>query len=167
MEPAAEVIRRSFATVASRFSLTRENCPGNGAFITAERLKGIIEAGARLFCAFVKSDAPAEGAASCGAPLCGPLAGCVLAKKKNEEIWRLEKIAVLPDYRRQGCGSALLAHAEAYIKEQGGSKISISIIARHDELRRWYEKAGFGVTGCKTFASVPFTVCCMEKSLRP
>jgi len=34
----ADVIRRSFATVAHEFGLTKENCPGHTSFITDERL---------------------------------------------------------------------------------------------------------------------------------
>ena len=34
----ADVIRQSFATVASDMNLTRENCPGHTSFITNERL---------------------------------------------------------------------------------------------------------------------------------
>lgn len=146
---AVGIIRRAFAPVAARFGLTQENCPGNGAFITEERLRRSLSGKARLFAVYHA----------------GIAAGCIIAKRKDREAWYLEKAAVLPEFRRRGLGSALLDAAQAYIMEEGGLRIRIGIIAANDELRLWYEKAGFLVTGLKDFPTLPFTVCYMKKTL--
>ncbi|MDR0248644.1 MAG: hypothetical protein LBI44_03160 [Oscillospiraceae bacterium] len=41
----ADVIRKSFATVAQDFGFTRDNCPGHIGFITDERLENKIKDG--------------------------------------------------------------------------------------------------------------------------
>lgn len=146
---AVEIIRRSFASVASQFGLTYENCPGNGAFITEERLRNTLKRNARLFILNLAVEA----------------AGCIIAKRKNAEIWYVEKLAVLPQHRRQGYGRALLNHAEAYIWNEGGRQILIGIISTHNKLLRWYENAGYAASETREFASLPFSVLYLTKAL--
>jgi len=146
---AVRVIRAAFAPVARRFCLTHENCPGNGAFLTEERLKRILARDARLFALYVGEEAT----------------GYVIAKRKDAEIWYLEKLGVLPEYTRRGFGSLLMEHAQAHIRKEGGRRIHIGIIGLYGELQQWYEKRGFYVTGIKEFSTLPFPVCYMEKYL--
>lgn len=93
------------------------------------------------------------------------MAGFITAKRKNETDWYLEKAAVLPEYRHRGFGSRLLRHAEEYILAQEGSRICIGIIAANARLKKWYVSHGFRETMTRSFASLPFLVCYMEKRL--
>lgn len=44
-----DIIRRSFATVAEEFGLTKENCPGHTAFMKPEKLREKYDAGDRMY----------------------------------------------------------------------------------------------------------------------
>lgn len=156
---ATELIRLSFADVAERFCLTRENCPGNGAFLEEEKLRADHARGVRMFGLFRP-----------GAP--EVMAGFVALKPRGAAdgpaaVWYVEKLAVSPQFRRQGAGSALLGHAVAYAKTAQAETISIGVIRDHLPLVRWYEQRGFRRTREKRFASLPFTVLYMELALRP
>lgn len=149
LESSACLIRRAFATVATDFGLTRENCPGNGAFLETEKLRRDFARGIRMFGLFADQEQ----------------AGFVAVKPRDESVWYLEKLAVAPEWRHQGFGAALLLHAIADIRAQGGKSISIGIIADNLRLMRWYERFGFQSAGTKSFVSLPFLVLYMTVDL--
>lgn len=82
----------------------------------------------------------------------GQIAGFVCAWLEPEPEGYLTSLAnyayisdlvVLPTYRRQGLGSALLAQAEAFAKEQGAPALRINVLARNVGAWALYSKAGF------------------------
>lgn len=85
---AGDVIRAAFGTVAETFGLREESCPTNGAFL---RDAALFEeaAGTALYGAF-------EGEA---------LTGVAALKRKDEALFSLEKLAVLPRARERGLGA--------------------------------------------------------------
>ena len=146
----AKVIRASFTTVAETFGLTRENCPGHTAFLTDTQLQRRFAAGEQMhLCLF--SDQPA-----------GFFALCPKGNGRTE----LENLSVLPQYRRQGVGSAMLDLAATTAKSTlGAQQLTIGIMDENVPLRRWYEKHGFVCTGRRRFAHLPFTVSFWQKTL--
>ena len=143
LEKCVEVIRKSFATVAAEFNLTQENCPTNGAFLTLDRLLSERQAGKLQYGLFINDE----------------LGGFVcLNKTKENHIYSLEKLAVLPEYRHNGGGLALLNFAKEKVKSFGGEKITIGIIEENIILREWYLHNGFVHTDTIIIPSVPFTV---------
>lgn len=173
---AASVIRRSFADVASRFGLTVENCPGNGAFIQEETLRRDLARGVAMYglfmrdglCGFVaakpKSHArrPLRDTAACGNSAALPIPS---PSTDGASVWYLEKLAVLPGYRGGGHGSALLARALDHMRGAGANLVSIGVIADNLPLVAWYERRGFVCTQTRVFATLPFTVQYMERVL--
>jgi ribosomal protein S18 acetylase RimI-like enzyme len=55
----------------------------------------------------------------------------------------ISDLVVLPAYRRHGLGSALLARAEAFAKEQGARALRINVLTRNAGAWALYSKAGF------------------------
>jgi ribosomal protein S18 acetylase RimI-like enzyme len=55
----------------------------------------------------------------------------------------ISDLVVLPAYRRQGLGSALLARAEAFAKERGAPALRINVLARNAGAWAVYHQAGF------------------------
>lgn len=145
----ADLIRQAFATAALEFGLTRENCPANGAFIADDKIRADMARKVTMFGLFEEN----------------VQIGFVALKKKNASTWYIEKLAVRPEFRRQGYGGRLLLHAVEQIRLNGGLKISIGIINDNKRLRQWYERYGFVVVGSRHFTSLPFTVCYMELCL--
>ncbi len=148
-EEYARVIRNSFITVAEEFNITRESAPTNPAFAGADSLEKMKEKGIELYGAF-RDD------------LC---IGFVAIERANEEVYYMERLAVLPEYRHNGYGKELLDFVFEQVKKYGGRKVSIGIINGNRVLKDWYIKYGFTEAGTKRFAHLPFEVCFMEKSV--
>ncbi len=142
----AEIVRRSFKTVAEELHLTPDNAPTNGAFLKDKKLMDDCLMGIRMFGLF-------EGAAQ---------AGFMAIEQHDSTAYYLEKLAVLPQYRHRGFGRSLVEYAARYVKDEGGGNISIGIIYENERLRTWYKELGFLETGTKTYAHLPFTVCFMR-----
>jgi ribosomal protein S18 acetylase RimI-like enzyme len=56
-------------------------------------------------------------------------------------------LAVSPDARRLGVGSALLDAAEAEARRRGGRKLCLNVFGSNESARRLYERHGFVVEG--------------------
>ncbi len=148
-EVCTEVIRNSFITVADEFNITRENAPTNPAFAGPDSLAKMREKGIELFAAYF-------------ADLC---IGFVAAEKASEDVFYMERLAVLPEYRHKGYGKELIDFVVDFVREHGGKKISIGIINENRVLKAWYIRYGFVETGLKAFKHLPFEVCFMEKAV--
>lgn len=140
------VIRSSFRTVADEFGLTRENAPTNAAFIELDALAVLQQKGAQMYGGFCD----------------GRLVGFVAVRKAKDDLYYMEKLAVLPDFRHRGYGRQLVDFAVKAVREAGGRRISIGIINENTVLKEWYKCIGFIETETRQFPHLPFTVCHME-----
>lgn len=140
------VIQKSFITVANDFGLTRENCPTNGAFLTLDKLQHDFSKGDLMFAKYAVEN----------------IAGFVELSKKDDKIYELKRLAVLPENRHKGHGKELLVFAKSKAFSLGAEKITIGIIEENLRLKNWYQANGFIHTGTKTFSHLPFTVGFME-----
>lgn len=141
-----EIIRNAFETVALDFSLTRQNCPSNGAFMEEKKLLDDFLRGIPMYGLF-------EGSKQ---------VGFAALEHKDNKLYYLEKLAVLPGYRHKGYGKKLIDHVKHQVRINSGGYISIGIIYENKILLNWYEKYGFVQTGIKKFDHLPFTVCFLE-----
>ncbi len=143
------LLRRACAAVARRFGLTEENCPKSPAFYTEDRARADFERSVQYY--ILEDDAEARG--------------CVALEQAKPEVGYLERLAVLPEYRSKGYGSALVRHVFAQAQAIGLKRIGIGIIFEDARLREWYRRFGFVETGTKAFDHLPFIVGFMEKEL--
>ena len=143
------VIRSAFKTVADEMDLTPDNCPGHTAFITMDKLADLY------------------GKAACfGLYVDGTQAGFVAAEKTGDgEVYYLDRLAVLPEYRHNGYGAVLVRCVFDYMRQRGGKVVSLGMIDSHTVLKNWYKSLGFRETGTKKFAHLPFLVCFMDFDL--
>jgi len=141
------IIKKSFSTVAKEFGFTRENCPTHPSFITIKQLKQLNSKGLTFFGLF-----PGENQV-----------GFVAVEKADEELYYMEKLAVLPEHRHKGYGKELTGFVIDFIRNNGGKKIGIGIIDEHNVLKNWYKGLGFKEINTQKFAHLPFTVCFMER----
>lgn len=149
LEECAEVIRTSFLTVAKGFGITQEKVPTNGAYIQKERLIEEKAKGQLMYGLFKNEK----------------IVGYMQLEKNREDLYYLQKLAVLPDYRHLGLGRKLLDYAKEQALFMGGTRISIGIIEENTILKNWYLDYGFIHTGTKKFEHLPFTVGYMELDL--
>ena len=146
----AELIRKSHADVARRFNLTPANCPKNPSNCATEWIANDLARGVRYYLA----------------ALDGKPAGCVALEHAAEDMVYLERLAVLPRYRRRGLGRRLV---ERVCREAAGlqvTRVGIGIMADFTELRAWYQKLGFRAGETRTFAHLPFRVLLMAHDLK-
>ncbi len=144
-----DVIHNSFLTVAEEFGLTKDNCPTNGAFMPLLRLQNNFRKGDLMYAVIIDTN----------------IVGFVQLTEKENGVWELEKLAVLPDYRHNGYGKQLIDFARNKVKQIGGCKITIGIIEENNRLKKWYLSNGFIHTGTRLFHHLPFTVGFMEMSV--
>jgi len=149
LKKSARLIRKSFQTVRRQFNLNRKNCPGFNSFIGWPRLYELKENGARFFSIFWGRK----------------MAGFITVEKAGDGQYYLEKLAVLPAYRHNGLGKALVEHALAYCTAEGGKRVSIGLINENTVLKKWYKQFGFMEKEVKAYDHLPFTVCYMEMVL--
>jgi diamine N-acetyltransferase len=143
------LIRKAFRTVEEEHKLTKENCPTHPSFMTLQNLKDSVEKGLSCFGLF-DSD--------------GQI-GFVGTRPENAELFCLEKLAILPEFRRRGHGRILVDHVFSFAKEKGAQRISVALISDSEALKRWYRDYGFQETETKTYPHLPFSVCFMEKDI--
>jgi ribosomal protein S18 acetylase RimI-like enzyme len=77
----------------------------------------------------------------------GTLLGTVWLEPKSEAIWYLGLLIIHPDLQNQRLGQRLLAAAEAFVQQQGGRRIRMTVLAVRDTLIAWYERRGYARTG--------------------
>ena len=149
IDAAASIIRSSFMTVAKDFHITKENCAANPAFITSEKLMESINKGIKFFGLF-RGDIQI---------------GCVAIEKAKDDVFYMERLAVVPEHRHNGYGKEITDFVFKYAGSQGGKKVSIGIVNENIELKDWYTKYGFTETSIRKYDHMPFTVCFMEKRI--
>src|SRR5262245_35664334 len=77
--------------------------------------------------------------------------GCLVGYLRLEYLWSsipyIALIRVLPDFRRQGIGQALLSFLEAYLRSQGHTALYSSSQADEPEPQAWHRRVGFKECG--------------------
>jgi diamine N-acetyltransferase len=148
-EPALEVIKASFRTVAEEFGANPQTWPWHSAFMTAARLCEILAEGLRLF-AIYKDNL---------------MVGVVGIRDLGEGRFSLEKLAVLPQWRHGGYGRRLVQFVCNFALQAGGKVVELGMIDEHTILKQWYIEQGFTAVKVWQPEGYPFSICKMEKYL--
>lgn len=146
IEECATVIRKSFATVAKEFNITKENCPTHTSFIQADKLKFKFDLGCPMF-AYIDDD---------------KIVGYFSLVPKQDNVMELDHLSVLPEYRHKRYGAEMIKYAVETAKSMNANTIKIGIIEENTTLKNWYIKNGFIHLGTRKFEHFPFTVGFME-----
>ena len=77
----------------------------------------------------------------------GPIIGTVWLEADTPAGWYLGMLTVKPDLQARQLGRAMLAAAEAYVAERGGTHIEMTVVSIRDTLIAWYERRGYARTG--------------------
>lgn len=149
LRDSARVIRNAFRTVALDFNLTRENSPTHPSFITIGRLREDRDRGVKFFGLFLRERQ----------------IGFIAVERADANLYYVERLAVLPEWRHRGYGKRLMEFAFQHARANGGKKVSIGIIDEQTILKDWYRGMGFQEISTRKFAHLPFTVCFMEKAI--
>jgi len=74
----------------------------------------------------------------------GHLIGTVMGGYDGHRGW-IYRLAVAPDFRRRGVGTALVGHVEQALQKRGCLKINLQVLASNAETVAFYDKLGYGV----------------------
>ena len=143
------LIRHSFRDIAEQFGLTPDNCPNHPSNCTPDWIKTALKKGARYYL-LENNHEPC---------------GCIALEQAGPDVCYLERLAVLPQFRKRGFGRALANHVIAEAKKLGVSRVEIGIIFKHVELKEWYQRSGFSVKNVAHFKHLPFEVAFMFKDI--
>ena len=146
----AALIQRAYKDVAERFGLTTNNCPKHPSNCTEEWIERDFARGVIYYIL------------ECG----GRQIGCAAIENAGPEICYLERLAVLPHYRRNGYGRKLADHVLTKANARGAKQVGIGIIAEQTDLKQWYQKIGFVEGETKKFEHLPFQVTFMTYRLQ-
>lgn len=150
IEILSTIVSQSNQDVAELFKLSLNNAPKHPSFCTPEWIRTEFERGQRYF---IYTD---DGIAK----------GCVAFEQAGDTTAYLNRLSVLPAYRRKGKGSKLVSHVIEYSKEKEVDVVSIGTIAEHTQLTRWYEKLGFSKGAIQKFEHLPFKVLFMQYEIK-
>ena len=145
----AALVAASNKDVAERFGLTVDNCPKHTSQCTESWVRADLARGERYFVA-------------CDGPL--PIA-CVAYERARVDLAYLNRLSVLPGWRRQGVGERLVRYVIDLARADAVATISIGVIGEHRELQRWYRKLGFIDGEVRSYDHLPFAVLYMSYPL--
>jgi N-acetylglutamate synthase-like GNAT family acetyltransferase len=136
--------------VAERFGLTEENCPRHPSNCRFDWIEQDMDRGVTYF--VLEND--------------GRVDGCVALERVRPGLCNLERLAVLPDYRKRGFGKALVTRVLSEAGKLECREVRIGLIADQVELKDWYRRLGFVETESREFAHLPFLVTFMLHTSR-
>ncbi len=145
----ARMVRRAFRPQAAILGVNKVDHPYYAAFQTAARVRQRMAEGGQVVIAW-RGEEPV-----------GTLT-YMRGRHHPDDGW-IERVAVLPEYRRRKYGEALMAHAEKRLRKLGAKKLRLAIVKQFDHLRRFYERQGYRATETKRYPGMPFEVEFMEK----
>ncbi len=148
-EEIAKIVAMSNKEVAEMFNINRQNNPKHPSFYDQAWVMSDFERGEKYF--LYK-----EGNMS---------VACVAYEQQNSLVGYLNRLSVLPAYRKNGIGEKLVTHILDYAESKGIEEISIGIIAKHEKLKKWYFQLGFVENGVKEFPHLPFDVMFLKYNL--
>ena len=144
-----KLVSHSFHDVAVRFNFTPENCPSHPSNCRKEWIESALKKGIKYYI-LEKKNVPC---------------GCVALERAQPEVCYLERLSVLPQFRRNGFGKALVNYAFNEAKKLGAHRVEIGIISDQTKLKEWYKKFGFSVKKEAQFEHLPFKVTFMSKEI--
>jgi len=136
------IIRNAFRNMAEKYHLTAGCCPTHPAHSTEADVASGFEKGLRYFILSI----------------CGEDAGCVAMELASPGFCYLIRLAVLPQWRGHGFGTALVNHVIQTAREEGCRRIDAALIRDEKALQGWYAARQFVFREMKRTDHLPFDV---------
>jgi len=145
----ADILNKAFMTVAKQFGFTKENASIFPAFITP----GIIE---NQLC---------NGLKMYGYKDKEKIVGCAGYSCYKDQLYFIQRLATLPEYRHLGIGKKLMGFIETKIKDIGGKIAEVHVVDKNIVLREWYKQLGYVEVRIDELKTIAFNSCAMQKEL--
>lgn len=149
MQICSDVIKESFASVAVKFNITKENASNYVAFSTTpNKLKEQYDSGREMYVYIFDKH----------------IIGFFSLHFYDSEC-ELCNLCVLPEYQHKGMGEQLVNFAIQRAVSEKADKLTLSIVEENIKLKEWYSSFGFVHTHTKKYDFFPFTCGYMELKL--
>jgi ribosomal protein S18 acetylase RimI-like enzyme len=148
-EHIAFIVSEANKDVAELFKINIENTPKHPSFYTEDWVLSDFKRGEEYF--LYREDGVAKG--------------CVAFEQPDSDTAYLNRLSVLPSYRHNGIGAALVRYIFDYSKTKNIQTVSIGIIAEYEVLKNWYLDLGFIEGDTIKFEHLPFNVKYMRYKL--
>jgi len=148
------ILNRAFLTFAQEFNFSKENAPNHLAFIDSDGVEVWLNKGLKMY----------------GYKIDGNIIGCAGYSYYKDQVYLIERLATLPEYRNLGVGKKLMKFIENKVKNIGGKIVGIHVTDVNTVLRDWYKKQGYveiriEEVNIPGIATVPFKAYVMHKDL--
>lgn len=77
----------------------------------------------------------------------GSLTGAIVIRRTADDTWEIMNCSVSPEYRRQGCGTALVLYALSIIRDRGARYAELGTCDASPGPMALYESCGFRTAG--------------------
>jgi len=121
------ILNKAFMAFAEEFNFTKEHAPGHLAFINPEGVEIWLNRGLKMY----------------GYKIEDKVVGCAGYSYYKDQIYLIERLGTLPEYRKLGVGKKLMKFIESKINNIGGKIIEIHVTDKNTVLREWYKKQGY------------------------
>jgi ribosomal protein S18 acetylase RimI-like enzyme len=145
-----EIINKSFLTVALHFGFTKENAPFFPAFINSSVIENNFNNGLKMYGYIVNGEA----------------VGCAGYSYYKDQIYFIQRLATLPDYRHLGVGKKLMEFVENKIIELGGKIAEVHVVDKNILLIEWYKKLNYKEIRTDEIKATPYNSFVMNKALK-
>lgn len=149
MQACSDLIKESFASVAVKFNITKENAPNYVAFSTTpDKLTEQYLSGREMY-VYVLDER---------------IVG-FFSLSYHDSNCEINNLCVSAEYRHKEIGEDLLQFAILRAKNKQADKLTLSIVEENTVLKEWYSSFGFIHTHTKKYDFFPFTCGYMELKL--
>jgi ribosomal protein S18 acetylase RimI-like enzyme len=150
----AYILNRAFMDFAKEFNFTKENATNHLAFINSDGIEVWLDKGLRMY----------------GYKMDDKIIGCAGYSYYNDQVYLIERLATLPEYRNLGIGKKIMKFIEDKIKINNGKIAEVHVTDSNIVLREWYKKQGYveiriEEVNIPRIERVPFKAYVMNKEL--
>jgi ribosomal protein S18 acetylase RimI-like enzyme len=148
-----EILNRAFLTVALSFGFTKDSVPRFPAFIDSDVIEKQLNNGLKMY----------------GYKINNQIVGCIGYSFYKDQVYFIERLATLPEFRHLGIGKKLMEYIENKIKENGGNTAEINVVDKNVILEKKKKKMNYKQIRIDKLVDgkikLPFDSCVMTKEL--
>jgi ribosomal protein S18 acetylase RimI-like enzyme len=148
-----DILNKAFMTVALQFNFTKETVERFPAFIKSDVINNQLKNGLKMY----------------GYNIDNKIVGCIGYSFYKDNVYMIERLGTLPEYRHKGIGKKLMEFIENKIMDDSGKIAEIHVIDINEILVKWYKNMDYKqIRTDKLYdgeRKLPFNSCVMNKEL--
>ena len=147
------ILNKAFMTVAKDFNFTKETVERFPAFMKSDVIENQFKNGLKMY----------------GYNINDKIVSCGGYSFYKDQIYIIERLGTLPEYRHNGIGKKVMEFIENKIKENSGKIVEIHVVDINEILVNWYKDMNYKhIRTDKLYdgeRKLPFNSCVMNKEL--